>query len=132
MEERHSLEMQAMREKEWRNRILSWATLSIVLLLSVIFWIRSRLKVGRMEKALAEEEAERYRAMYGQMEEERDNLTALLARNDGLGPDARASVGRRLELLNRFFAAYITGGDIDGETRGEIENIRKLVKNFDN
>lgn len=77
-----------------------------------------------MEKAIAEQEMERYRLMYEQMEEERDNLTNLLAQNDELEPDVKTAVGKRLELLNKFFTAYITNNiEIDRKANKEMEEL---------
>ena len=124
VEERHQLELQTLTERESKKRVLLFATICIILLLGIILWIRTRLKVNRMEKAIAEQEMERYRAMYEQMEEERDNLTNLLAYNDELEPDVKTAVGKRLELLNKFFTAYITNNiEIDRKANKEMEEL---------
>lgn len=124
VEERHQLELQTLTERESKKRVLLFATICITLLLGIILWIRTRLKVNRMEKAIAEQEMERYRAMYEQMEEERDNLANLLAQNDELEPDVKTAVGKRLELLNKFFTAYITNNiEIDRKANKEMEEL---------
>ena len=124
VEERHQLELQTLTERESKKRVLLFATICIILLLGIILWIRTRLKVNRMEKAIAEQEMERYRAMYEQMEEERDNLANLLAQNDELEPDVKTAVGKRLELLNKFFTAYITNNiEIDRKANKEMEEL---------
>ena len=124
VEERHQLELQTLTERESKKRVLLFATICITLLLGIILWIRTRLKVNRMEKAIAEQEMGRYRAMYEQMEEERDNLANLLAQNDELEPDVKTAVGKRLELLNKFFTAYITNNiEIDRKANKEMEEL---------
>lgn len=124
VKERHNLELETIKERESKNRVLFWAAIFIISLLAVILWVRAKLKVNQMEKAFAEQEAERYRLLYRQMEEERDNLTNLLAHNDELDPDAKAAVGKRLELLNKFFIAYIThNSDIDRKANKEMEEL---------
>lgn len=124
VEKRHNLELETIKERESKNRMLFGAAIFIILLLAVILWFRAKLKVNQMEKAFAEQEAERYRLLYGQMEEERNNLTNLLAHNDELDPDAKAAVGKRLALLNRFFTAYIThNSDIDRKANKEMEEL---------
>ena len=124
VEERHQLELQTLTERESKKRVLLFATICITLLLGIILWIRTRLKVNRMEKAIAEQEMERYRAMYEQMEEERDNLANQLAQNDELEPDVKTAVGKRLELLNKFFTAYITNNiEIDRKANKEMEEL---------
>lgn len=124
VKERHLLELETIKEREIKNRVFLWATIFIIMFLAIIIWIRSRLKVNRMEKAIAEQEIERYRLMYEQMEEERDNLTNLLAQDDELKPDVKNAVGKRLELLNKFFTAYITNNiEIDRKANKEMEEL---------
>ena len=124
VKERHNLELETIKEREAKNHVFLFATICIILLITIIIWIRARLKVNRMEKAFAEQEMERYRLMYEQMEEERDNLTNLLAQNDELEPDVKTAVGKRLELLNKFFTAYITNNiEIDRKANKEMEEL---------
>ena len=124
VEERHNLELQTLKEKESKMRVILWSALVIAILLAIIVFIRYRLKVNRMEKAIAEQETEKYRLLYLQMEEERDNLTNLLAESDELAPDIKTAVGKRLELLNKFFTAFITNNsDIDRTASKEMEEL---------
>lgn len=129
VEERHNLELQTLKEKESKMRVLLCSALFIAILLAIIVFIRYRLKVNRMEKAIAEQETEKYRLLYLQMEEERDNLTNLLAESDELAPDIKTAVGKRLELLNKFFTAFITNNsDID---RTASKEMKELLANKD-
>ncbi len=124
VKERHILEMQTLKERELKNRVLLWATISIIMLIITIVWIRVKLKVNRMEKVFAEQEKEKYRLLYEQMEEERDNLTILLAQNDELRPDVKIAIVKRLELLNKFFTAYITNdSETDKKANKEMEEL---------
>ena len=124
VEERHNLELQTLRERESKMQVLLWAAMFIILLLVIIVFIRYRLKVNRMEKALAEQASEKYRLLYLQIEEERDNLNDLLAQSTELAPDIKTAVGKRLELLNKFFTAFITNNsDIDRTASKEMEEL---------
>ena len=124
VEERHNLELQTLKERESKIRVILWSALFIVILLTIIVFIRYRLKVNRMGKAIAEQETEKYRLLYLQMEEERDNLTNLLAQSEELAPDVKTAVGKRLELLNKFFTAFITNNsDIDRNASKEMEEL---------
>ena len=124
VEERHNLELQTLKEKESKMRVILWSALFIVILLGIIVFIRYRLKVNRMEKAIAEQASEKYRLLYLQIEEERDNLTNLLAQSEELAPDIKTAVGKRLELLNKFFTAFITNNsDIDRTASKEMEEL---------
>ena len=124
VKERHELELQALKEQEAKNKVQLWATVFIVLLLAAIVWVRARLKVNGMRRAVAEQELEKYRIMYEQIQEERDNLTDLLAQNEELEPYVKSAVARRLELLNKFFTAYITNNsEIDKKANMEMEEL---------
>ncbi len=122
--ERYELELNAFKERASKNRMLLWSVVFIVVLSAVIINIRYKLKVNRMEKTIAQQEAEKYRQLYQQMEEERDNLTQLLGQGDEMAPDVKKAVGKRLELLNKFFAAYIaSNSDLDRKANMEMEEL---------
>ena len=124
VEERYNLELQTIKEKESKTRVILWATLFIAILLSIIVFIRYRLKVNRMEKTIAEQETEKYRLLYLQIEEERDNLTNLLAQSEEFAPEIKTAVVKRLELLNKFFTAFITNNsEIDRTASREMEEL---------
>ena len=124
VEERHSLELQTLKERESKTRVILWSALFIAILLSIIVFIRYRLKVNRMEKAIAEQETEKYRLLYLQIEEERDNLTNLLVQSEEFAPEIKTAVVKRLELLNKFFTAFITNNsDIDRTASREMEEL---------
>ena len=124
VKERHSLELQTLKERESKTRVILWSALFIAILLVAILFIRYRLKVNRMEKTIAEQESEKYRLLYLQMEEERDNLTNLLAQSEELIPDVKTAVVKRLELLNKFFTAFITNNsEIDRTASREMEEL---------
>ena len=90
----------------------------------VVIYIRGRLKFRAIQQALAEQEAERYRLLYLQMEEERDNLTNLLAQSEEFAPKIKTAVVKRLELLNKFFTAFITNNSkIDRTASREMEEL---------
>ena len=58
------------------------------------------------------------------MEQERDNLTELLSQNCDLPTNVQKSVAQRLELLNKFFTAYITNNnEIDRKANMELEEL---------
>ena len=124
VEERYNLELQTLRERESKKRVILWSAFFVTILLSIILFVHYRLKVNRMEKAIAEQTSEKYRLLYLQMEEERDTLKNLLAQSEELAPDVKSAVGKRLELLNKFFAAFITNNsDIDRTASKEMEEL---------
>ena len=124
IEERHQLEMATIKEQEKKKQIIAIFATIVSILILIAIWINSRLRLSRMEKLIAEKETERYKLLYAQMEDERDNLNALLKQNEELDPKALNAVARRLELLNKFFTAYITdNSDIDRKASKEMEEL---------
>ena len=131
IEERHQLEMATIKEQEKKKHIIAIFTTLISILILIAIWITSRLRLSKMEKLIAEKEVERYKLLYAQMEDERDNLNALLQQNDELDPKAMNAVARRLELLNKFFTAYITdNSDIDRKASKEMEELLEDKEKF--
>lgn len=124
IEERHQLEMATIKEQEKKKQIIAIFATIISILILIAIWVTSRLRLSKMEKLVAEKEAERYKLLYAQMEDERDNLNALLKQNEEFDPKAMNAVARRLELLNKFFTAYITdNSDIDRKASKEMEEL---------
>ena len=131
IEERHQLEMATIKEQEKKKQIIAVFATIVSILILVAIWITSRLRLSKMEKIVAEKETERYKLLYAQMEDERDNLNALLKQNDELDLKAMNAVARRLELLNKFFTAYITdNSDIDRKASREMEELLEDKEKF--
>ena len=131
IEERHQLEMATIKEQEKKKRIIAIFATIISLLILIAIWITGRLRLSKMEKLVAEKEADIYKLLYAQMEDERDNLNALLKQNEELDPKAMNAVARRLELLNKFFTAYITdNSDIDRKASKEMEELLEDKEKF--
>ena len=131
IEERHQLEMATIKEQEKKKQIIAVFATIVSILILVAIWITSRLRLSKMEKIVAEKETERYKLLYAQMEDERDNLNALLKQNEELDPKAINAVARRLELLNKFFTAYITdNSDIDRKASKEMEELLEDKEKF--
>ena len=131
IEERHQLEMATIKEQEKNKQIIAVFATIVSILILVAIWITSRLRLSKMEKIVAEKETERYKLLYAQMEDERDNLNALLKQNEELDPKAMNAVARRLELLNKFFTAYITdNSDIDRKASKEMEELLEDKEKF--
>lgn len=131
VEERHQLEMKALKERERKIQIIGLFVIISSIFVGIAIWISSRLRLSKMEKIVIAKEAERYKILYAQMEEERDNLNNLLHQSEELDSKAMNAVARRLELLNKFFTAYITdNSDIDRKASREMEELLKDKEKF--
>lgn len=114
VEERHELEIAALKEKQRKNLLVSIAALLLIILSATAALIYSRLKISKME----------YRQLYAQMEDERDNLSNLLNKSHGLNEEITSAVTNRINLLNKFFTAYISDNyDIDRKASKEMESL---------
>ncbi|MDE6871516.1 MAG: hypothetical protein K2J62_05260 [Bacteroidales bacterium] len=133
IEERHTLEMRTIEERTKKNYTIFASAFLLMLAGGLSIRKSHRLKISRMEKQMADNEAERYRLMCLQMEQERDNLAILLTQKESLDPKVMAAISSRLELLNKFFAAHITDNcEIDKKATRELEELLSDKENFMN
>ena len=124
MEDKHILELQAMNERKDKNIAILLSAILCVTIIFVAVYIRSRFRERAMKQSLAEQEAERYRMLYQQVEYEKENLSELLSQSSDLDKETRTVVAQRLELLNKFFAVYITNNsDINRSADKELEEL---------
>lgn len=131
IEERYSLELRNIQNEKTKNTIILSSILLVSILLVVVIYIRGRLKFRAIQQALAEQEAERYRLLYLQMEEERDNLSELLAKNEHLDDSIKNVIIKRLELLNKFFTIYITNNtNIGSKVDKELDELLSNKESF--
>ena len=123
-EERHALEMRAMRERKSKNDIVLFGFLAILVLIMFLAGIRILL-------AKRTRQMQYYIQLCQQLETERGNLSGLLARNDHLDERTRNTVAGRIEPLNRFFTAHITNNlEINRNVNKEINHILSHKKEF--
>ena len=133
IEERHTLEMRTIEERTKKNYTIFASAFLLMLAGGLSIRKSHRLKISRMEKQMADSEAERYRLMCLQMEQERDNLAILLTQKESLDPKVMAAISSRLELLNKFFAAHITDNcEIDKKATRELEELLSDKESFMN
>ena len=124
VEERHSLELRNIQEQETKNRIILLSIILVSILLVIVVYIRGKLKSRAIQQAHAEQEAERYRLLYEQMEYEKDNLSELLSHNNDLDNNIRSIIAQRIELLNKFFTVYITNNsEISRKVDKELDEL---------
>ena len=124
VEQEYALKLLHKQEKENKYRIIIISTIMISILTMIVIYIRGRLKYRTIQKAHAEQEAERYRLLYEQMEYEKDNLSELLSHNNDLDNNIRHIIAKRIELLNKFFTVYITNNsEISRKVDKELDEL---------
>lgn len=129
IEERHALEMEALKKQKAKNQIILIGIIIATALVAILMVQRKHLRIKSMEKALLEKEREQYNLLYQQAEEEKDKLTDLLRENKELDEYKRGIINQRLELLNKFFASYITNNN-EVSNKADKE-IKEFIKNKD-
>ena len=112
VEERYNLELQTLRERESKKIVILWSAFFVTILLAIILFVHYRLKVNRMEKAIAEQETEKYRLLYLQMEEERDALNAMLAEGH-IKDGTMEIIKKRLSVLNTIIVSHVSEKETD-------------------
>ena len=130
IEERHALEMEALKKQKAKNQIILIGIIIATALVAILMVQRKHLRIKSMEKAMLEKEREQYNLLYQQAEEEKDKLTDLLRENKELDDYKRGIINQRLELLNKFFASYITNNN-EVSNKADKE-IKEFIKNKDN
>ncbi len=131
IEERHALELKNIEEQTAKNRIILLTIVLGVVFIAALVYIRGRLKYRTIQQKHAEQEAERYRLLYQQMEYEKENLSELLSQNVDMDGNARNIVAKRIELLNKFFAAYITNNsEISRKADKELDELLANKESF--
>ena len=127
VEERYNLEMAKARESEAKNKrtiAIMACVIALIGSLLVIMIIRRRLQITRAKNKELEVEKQKYEQLYADAIAERDNLTNLLAQSEELAPDIKTAVVKRLELLNKFFTAFITNNsEIDRTASREMDEL---------
>ena len=95
-----------------------------IIFISIIIYIKEKLKFQTIQHAHAEQKAEHYRLLYNQIEYEKENLTELLSKNKDLNNQIRNVITQRIELLNKFFTAYITNNyEIERNADKELDDL---------
>lgn len=129
IEERHALEMEALKKQKAKNQIILIGIIIATALVAIVIVQRKHLRIKTMEKALVEKEREHYNLLYQQAEEEMEKLTDLLKENKELDEYKREIINQRLELLNKFFTLYITKNNEVGNKADR--EIQELIKDRD-
>ena len=150
IEERHALEMEALKKQKAKNQIILIGIIIATALVAILMVQRKYLRIKSMEKAMVEKEAkhyiketeryfkesrhyiketERYNTLYQQATAENKKLTELIEKNKEIDVETKEAIVNRLELLNKFFIATIT--DSISINRKANKEMDKVIKNID-
>ncbi len=117
VEEKYNLENSVLKEKSEKRTVLFLASLCLMLSIVVILVIHYRLRMNKMEK-------EKYHHLYLQVEEEKEDLSKVLAENPSISLEAKTALAARLALLNRYMVAQISeNGEMDRQAQKQIDSL---------
>ncbi|MBO8483168.1 MAG: hypothetical protein IAB75_03520 [Bacteroidetes bacterium] len=111
IQERYEKELQMEKERNTREFVTLVSVFSVILLSGTAYILRLRLRQSRREKEALAAEVSRYKENYSRLKQERDELSETLSSNPPVDRQCKTVLNDRLELLNRFFAAAISGND---------------------
>ena len=129
IQERYEKDLQMEKERNTRLLVTLISVFSIILLVTIAYILRFRLRQSRMERESLAAEMSRYKENYSRLKLERDELSEMLSSNPPADRQCMRVLNDRLELLNRFFAAAISGNE---ETdRSASHELDRLVADRD-
>ena len=111
IQERYEKDLQMEKERNTRLLVTLISVFSIILLVTIAYILRFRLRQSRMERESLAAEMSRYKENYSRLKLERDELSEMLSSNPPADRQCMRVLNDRLELLNRFFAAAISGNE---------------------
>ena len=129
IQERYEKDLQMEKERNTRLLVMLVSVFSVILLSCIAYILRFRLRQSRMERESLATEISRYKENYARLKQERDELSEMLSSNPPADRQCMRVLNDRLELLNRFFAAAISGNE---ETdRSASHELDRLVADRD-
>lgn len=103
IEERHNLEVKALKEKKSKLMILSICFGVILLMVSLLVYIHWKLKFSKTQESIAESRAEHYRMISEQLEEEKGSLISLLSKYNDVDEEAKSVVLFYIDTLSKYY-----------------------------
>ena len=124
IQERYEKDLQMEKERNTRLLVTLISVFSIILLVTIAYILRFRLRQSRMERESLAAEMSRYKENYSRLKLERDELSEMLSSNPPADRQCMRVLNDRLELLNRFFAAAISGNEeTDRKASHELDRL---------
>ena len=124
IQERYEKDLQMEKERNTRLLVTLISVFSIILLVTIAYILRFRLRQSRREKESLAAEMSRYKENYSRLKQERDELSEMLSSNPPADRQCMRVLNDRLELLNRFFAAAISGNEeTDRKASHELDRL---------
>jgi len=128
LENKHNLELTALKEKNKRENVVAWSTAALLLLCSVIIFIRYRFVTFRKRKQL---ELENLELQIAQLNEESEHLKEILENKNDLPEQVIKVLQERTKLLNSILAHELKpAGSSKNNPRQLIEELLRDKDRF--
>ena len=128
LENKHNLELTALKEKNMRENIMAWSIAALLALCSIIIYIRYHFVAYRKRKQL---ELENLELQITQLNEESNRLKEILENHNSLPEPVIKVLQERTKLLNSILAQEIKpAGSSKNNPRQQIEELLRDKDRF--
>jgi len=135
LENKHRLELKALKEKNTREYVVFWSIAGILTLCSIIVYLRYRFVTFRKNKQLEIENqkliTENLELRITQLSEESERLKEILSSQKELTLPVQQAIKERLLILNGILASKISSNDVYSKpSKQSIEDILQNKEQF--
>lgn len=129
LSDKYASELRLTQTRNSRTVAILVGIIVLIAAACAVYILWKGIRKREAEKARLEGEMSRYRENYARLEKERDELSEMIAGNPPVDRQSLAVLNDRLDLLNKFFTATISGNQkIDDKAQ---EEVHRLVEDKD-
>ena len=124
LQDKYEYELHLSKTRNSRTVAILVGIIVLIAAACAVYTLRKGIRKREAEKARLEDEMSRYRENYARLEKERDELSKMIAGNSPVDRQSLAVLNDRLDLLNKFFTATISGNQkIDAKAQEEVHQL---------
>ena len=124
LRDKYTSELRLTQTRNSRTVAILVGIIVLIAAACAVYILRKGIRRKEAEKARLEDEMSRYRENYARLEKERDELSEMIAGNPPVDRQSLAVLNDRLDLLNKFFTATISGNQkIDDKAQEEVHQL---------
>ena len=124
LQDKYEYELHLSKTRNSRTVAILVGIIILIAAACAVYTLRKGIRKREAEKARLEDEMSRYRENYARLEKERDELSKMIAGNPPVDRQSMAVLNDRLDLLNKFFTATISGNQkIDAKAQEEVHQL---------
>lgn len=111
LQDKYEYELHLSKTRNSRTVAILVGIIVLIAAAFAVYTLRKSIRKREEEKARLEREMTRYKEDYSRLKQEQDELSEMLSSNPPADRQCMRVLNDRLELLNRFFAAAISGNE---------------------